>query len=124
MSDTDTFMENEISTDLDFEVSIDRELIAVVRVNRFLYDKTEKLYTNGNVKAEAWSQIGASLTYPLEGKFISIILKYCSGFAAICCYNVVDERGVTQQIIGGNIWQNASYIRLQLWSTKKRNCNT
>ncbi|KMQ83095.1 hypothetical protein RF55_20942, partial [Lasius niger] len=49
------------------DVSIDRELIAVVRANRFLYDKTEKLYANVNVKTEAWTQIGASLTHPLEG---------------------------------------------------------
>jgi|GEM_PF-5179544 len=72
MSDTDSFFsESEISTDL--EISIDRELIAVVRVNRFLYDKTEKLYANSNVKTEAWTQIDASLTHPLEGKFISVI---------------------------------------------------
>lgn len=62
------------------ELSSDRELIAVVRVNRFLYDKTEKLYANGEVKAAAWTQIGASLTHPVEGKFISIILKYWYGF--------------------------------------------
>ncbi|XP_029678810.1 uncharacterized protein LOC115244930 [Formica exsecta] len=49
------------------ELSSDRELIAVVRVNRFLYDKTEKLYSNGEVKAAAWTQIGASLTHPVEG---------------------------------------------------------
>ncbi|KAM0730278.1 hypothetical protein ACS0PU_004155 [Formica fusca] len=48
-------------------LSSDRELIAVVRVNRFLYDKTEKLYANGEVKAAAWAQIGASLTHPVEG---------------------------------------------------------
>jgi len=72
MSDTDSFFsENEISTYL--EISIDRELIAVVRVNRFLYDKTEKLYANSNAKTEAWTQIGASLTHPLEGKFILVI---------------------------------------------------
>jgi len=38
-----------------------------------LYDKTEKLYANGNVKTEAWTQIDTSLTHPLEGKFISVI---------------------------------------------------
>jgi len=84
------FSENEISTDL--EISIDRELIAVIRVNRFLYDKTEKFYANDNVKTEAWTQIGASLTHPLEGKFISVI-----GFdtVAICYCNIVNERDVT-----------------------------
>ncbi|XP_077271273.1 uncharacterized protein LOC143904724 [Temnothorax americanus] len=49
------------------ELSSDKELIAVVRVNRFLYDKTEKLYANVNVKTAAWIQVGASLTHPLEG---------------------------------------------------------
>ncbi|XP_032689889.1 uncharacterized protein LOC116853120 [Odontomachus brunneus] len=59
MSDTELFFEEDIS--------IDRELIAVVRANRFLYDKTEKLYANGDVKTEAWKQVGASLTNPIEG---------------------------------------------------------
>ncbi|XP_032690169.1 uncharacterized protein LOC116853281 [Odontomachus brunneus] len=61
MSDTELFFKEDIS--------IDRELIAVVQANRFLYDKTEKLYANGDVKTEAWKQIGASLTNPIEGCF-------------------------------------------------------
>ncbi|KYQ46187.1 hypothetical protein ALC60_14821 [Trachymyrmex zeteki] len=60
-------MEFHDSSGRDFEIRINRELIAVVRCNRFLYDKTEKLYANANVKTEAWRQIGASLTHPLEG---------------------------------------------------------
>ncbi|CAL1681085.1 unnamed protein product [Lasius platythorax] len=60
MSDTESLFEED-------DVSIDRELITVVRTNRFLYDKTEKLYANVSVKTEAWTQIGASLTHPLEG---------------------------------------------------------
>ncbi|XP_032683624.1 uncharacterized protein LOC116849967 [Odontomachus brunneus] len=59
MSDTELFFEEDIS--------IDRELIVVVRANRFLYNKTEKLYANGDVKTEAWKQVGASLTNPIEG---------------------------------------------------------
>ncbi|KYN17595.1 hypothetical protein ALC57_10110 [Trachymyrmex cornetzi] len=67
MSETECFIYENESFDNDLEVNIDRELIAVVKVNRFLYDKTEKLYANGTVKNEAWAQIGASLTHPLEG---------------------------------------------------------
>ena len=86
MSDTESVFE---------EDSTDQELIAVVRVNRFLYDKTEKLYANVEVKTNAWAQISASLTNPLEGKFILDIFKCVNGFVAICCYNIVDEQGVT-----------------------------
>lgn len=78
MSDTESLFED-FNEDV---ISTDRELIAMVRANRFLYDKTEKLYANGNVKTEAWVQIGASLTHPLKGKFSLVILK-C--FIAIYC---------------------------------------
>lgn len=80
MSDTESLFEED-------NVNIDRELIAVVRANQFLYDKTEKLYANVSVKTEAWTQIGASLTHPLEGKFTYVILKCWYSFVAICYYN-------------------------------------
>jgi len=88
MSDTKFFAyENESIDNCDFEVNIDHELIAIVKINRFLYDKTEKLYANGNVKTKA--QIDASLAYPLEGKFILIIemmIRFCT-----CRYNMNDK---------------------------------
>ena len=48
MSDTKFFAyENESIDNCDFEVNIDHELIAIIKINWFLYDKTEKLYANG-----------------------------------------------------------------------------
>jgi len=48
MSDTKFFAyENESIDNYDFEVNIDHELIAIIKINWFLYDKTEKLYANG-----------------------------------------------------------------------------
>lgn len=74
MSDTELFFEeDEVEVNEELEIINSRELIAIVRLNRFLYDKTEKLYSNGNMKTEAWAQVGASLTHPIEGKFISVI---------------------------------------------------
>jgi len=73
------------------KISIDRKLIAVVRVNRFLYNKIEKLYANNNVKTEAWIQIGASLTHPLEGKFILVIVRFRSNLLL----RYIDERDIT-----------------------------
>jgi len=40
------------SSGRDFEIRNNRELIAMVRCNRVLYDKIEKLYANANVKTE------------------------------------------------------------------------
>lgn len=65
MSDNESLFEEYDEED---EINDQRELIAVVRCNPFLYNKTEKLYANGDVKTNAWTQIGASLTHQLKGK--------------------------------------------------------
>lgn len=45
----------------------DRELIAWVKVNSFLYNKSEKLYSNHEVKNSAWDAIGYNLTNKKTG---------------------------------------------------------
>ncbi|TGZ50921.1 Uncharacterized protein DBV15_12025 [Temnothorax longispinosus] len=45
----------------------DRELITWVKANSFLYNKSEKLYSNNEVKNSAWDAIGNNLTNKKTG---------------------------------------------------------
>lgn len=45
----------------------DRELINIVRMNSFLYNKSEKLYSNNEMKRLAWTTIGNSLSKKKTG---------------------------------------------------------
>lgn len=40
----------------------DKELITIVRANPFLYNKSDKLYSNSEVKRLAWAAIGEGLS--------------------------------------------------------------
>lgn len=45
----------------------DLELITWVKANSFLYNKSEKLYSNNEVKNSAWDAIGNKLTNKKTG---------------------------------------------------------
>lgn len=62
MSDVELISDNEEDVDL--------QLVTIVRNNRFLYDKTDKMYANVSLKNRVWTRIGSSLSTPIEGKLI------------------------------------------------------
>lgn len=56
--------EDELVSELD-----DKELILYVKANPFLYNKSEKLYSNHDMKNLTWDSIGNSLSSKKTGKY-------------------------------------------------------
>lgn len=48
----------------------DKELITIVKANRFLYNKAEKLYSNTKIKRLAWNAVGEGLSKTKTGKYL------------------------------------------------------
>lgn len=62
-------MSGEDELELEFEDDIDdKEIIMCVKANPFLYNKSEKMYSNNEMKKMAWNTIGDSLTNKKSGK--------------------------------------------------------
>lgn len=59
--------EDESLDDIQGEEVEDKELITIVRANPFLYNKSEKLYSNNEMKRLAWTTIGNSLSKKKTG---------------------------------------------------------
>ncbi|KAL0120336.1 hypothetical protein PUN28_008174 [Cardiocondyla obscurior] len=53
--------------DISESKELDKEIISIVRANRFLYNKNEKLYSNTQMKRLAWTTIGENLSKKKTG---------------------------------------------------------
>ncbi|XP_039303004.1 uncharacterized protein LOC113003433 isoform X1 [Solenopsis invicta] len=61
-------MEEEIIEEFDENDELDdQELITIVKANPFLYDKSDKLYSNSEVKRLAWATVGEGLSKKKTG---------------------------------------------------------
>lgn len=62
-------MSGEDEFDLEFKDELDdKELIIYVKANSFLYNKSEKMYSNNEMKKMVWNTIGDNLTNKKSGK--------------------------------------------------------
>ncbi|RLU19402.1 hypothetical protein DMN91_007959 [Ooceraea biroi] len=95
--------EDEFEDELD-----DKELISCVKANPLLYDKSEKFYSNSEVKRLIWEDIGNNLTNKKTGTTISNYKRKESTSKAIVQVNLptpnLPSNSISNASSASNLW--------------------